>query len=90
MAGDKVGGGQAASSLIENGTSNIEVGVDADEIVVMGTAFLLAYRKPLALPHLVVTRSRMAATATAPAMIAFRAQAFEAANDKARELGWIV
>jgi len=32
----------------------------------------------------------MAATATAPAMIAFRAQAFEAANDKARELGWIV
>jgi len=36
MAGDKVGGGQAALSLMEKGTSNLEVGVEADEIVVMG------------------------------------------------------
>jgi hypothetical protein len=75
---------------MEKSTINIRVGVEGDEIVVMGTAFLLAYRKPLELPHLVVTRSRVAANTTAPAMIAFRAQAFEAANSKARELGWIV
>jgi hypothetical protein len=72
---------------VEKSTTNIQVGVEGDEIVVIGTAFLLAYRKSSELPHLVVTRSRVAATASA--MIAFRAQAFEAANIKARELGWI-
>jgi hypothetical protein len=75
---------------MEKSTDNIQVGVEGDEIVVMGAAFLLAYRKPLDLPHLVVTRSRVAARATAPAMIAFRTQALDAANSKARELGWIV
>ena len=77
-------------SLMEKSTSNIQVGVEGDEIVVMGTVFLLAYRKPFDLPHLVLTRSRVAPTTAAPAIIAFRAQAFEAANSKARELGWIV
>ena len=77
-------------SLMEQSTSSIQIGVEGDEIGVMRAAFLLAYRKPSDLPHLVVTRSRVAATATAPAMIAFRAQAFEAAKTKARELGWIV
>ena len=77
-------------SLMEKSTSNNQGGGEGDEIVVMGTVFLLAYRKPFDLPHLVLTRSRVAPTTAAPAMIAFRAQAFEAANSKARELGWIV
>ena len=74
---------------MEKSISNVRVDVEGEEIVVMGTAFLLAYRKPLDLPHLVVTRSRVAATTTAPAIIAFRAQALEAAKAKARELGWM-
>jgi hypothetical protein len=60
-----------------------------DEIVVTkpGTAFLLGYRKSAGEPRLVLTRSRVSPAAS---ISEFRAQAFQAAASKARELGWIV
>jgi len=59
-----------------------------DEIVVTkpGTAFLLGYRKSAEEPRLVLTRSRVSPAAS---ISEFRAQAFQAAASKARELGWI-
>ena len=71
---------------------DIEVAVEDDEIVVTkrGTAFLLAYRKSVEGPRLVLTRSWMSPNVFTPAISAFRAEAFAAANAKARELGWIV
>ena len=68
---------------------NIQVQVEDDEIVVTkhGTAFLLGYRKSTEEPRLVLTRSRVSPAAS---ISEFRAQAFQAAASKARELGWIV
>ena len=72
-------------------TGGISVEVVGGEIVVteLGTTFLLAYRKSAEEPRLVLRPSRIPPT-TASLRSAFRAQAWQAANDKARELGWIV
>jgi hypothetical protein len=66
--------------------------VEEDEIVVTkpGTNFLLAYRKSVDQPRLVLTRSWMTLTPASRAINEFRALAFQAAVTKARELGWIV
>jgi hypothetical protein len=71
---------------------NFHVELDGDEIVVSkpGTDFLLAYRKRPDSPNLVLTRSWEKPTVTSPEISEFRAQAFQAAVAKARELGWIV
>ena len=68
---------------------NIQVQVEDDEIVITkpGTAFLLGYRKSAEEPCLVLTCSRVSPVAS---ISEFRAQAFQAAASKARELGWIV
>ena len=65
--------------------------VMGDEIVVTkpGTTFLLAYRKSVEEPRLVLRRSRIPPT-TSSIRSAFRARAFQAAVNKARELDWIV
>jgi hypothetical protein len=55
----------------------------------LGTTFLLAYRKSADEERLVLRRSRIPPTTTS-LRSAFRAQAWQAANDKAPELGWIV
>jgi hypothetical protein len=70
--------------------SEVKVDLESDEIVVTkpGTTFLLAYRKAVDEPRLVLTRSRMPPTTASPAS-EFRAQAWQAANERARELGWI-
>jgi hypothetical protein len=72
-------------------TGEISVDVVGEEIVVTkpGTTFLLAYRKSVEKPRLVLRRSRIPPTTTS-IRNAFRANAYQAANDKARELGWIV
>jgi hypothetical protein len=72
-------------------TGEIRVYVVGEEIVVTkpGTTFLLAYRKSVEEPRLVLRRSRIPPTTTS-IRNAFRANAYQAANDKARELGWIV
>ena len=71
-------------------TGEISVEVVGGEIVVtkLGTTFLLAYRKSAEEPRLVLRRSRIPPT-TDSLRSAFRVQAWQAANDKARELGWI-
>jgi hypothetical protein len=70
---------------------DITVELIGDEIVVTKprTTFLLAYRKSIEEPRLVMTGSSMG-KASPSAMHSFRAQAFQAANAKARELRWIV
>jgi hypothetical protein len=70
----------------------LEVELIGAEIVVTkpGTDFWIAYAKPLDEPQLVMTRSWIPPTTSSPTIAEFRAQAREVANDKARELGWIV
>ncbi len=69
----------------------IEVELIGQEIVVTkpGTTFLLAYRKSVEEPRLVLRRSRIPPTTTS-IRNAVRANAYQAAVAKARELGWIV
>jgi hypothetical protein len=73
-------------------SAELHVEIEDDEIVVTkpGTRYLLAYRKLIDQPRLVLTRSWMGPTITAPGISEFRAKAFQAAVQKARELGWIV
>ena len=70
---------------------NIEVKFDGEEIIVTkpGTDFMLAYRKRSDTPTLKLTRSWVGPHITSPAVNKFRAQAFQAAVAKSRELGWI-
>jgi hypothetical protein len=51
---------------------------------------MLAYRKRPNRPNLVLTRSWVEPNVTSTAISEFRAHAFQAAVNKARELGWIV
>jgi hypothetical protein len=69
----------------------MRVDVEDDEIVVtkLGTSYMLAYAKPRRNSLLFVKRSWVTADAASPAISEFRAQAFHAALEKARELGWI-
>jgi hypothetical protein len=66
--------------------------LDGNEIVVTkpGTLLLLAYQKSVDEPRLVLTRSSISRTLSTTAITEFRAQAFQAAVAKARELGWVV
>jgi hypothetical protein len=74
--------------------ATLHVEIEDDEIVVTkrGTRLLVAYRKSVdqPRPRLVITRCWMGPTTTAPGINEFRAQAWQAAVAKARELGWIV
>ena len=65
---------------------------DGHEIIVTrpGTDMMTAYRKRPDSPNLALTRSWLDLTTTSPAVSEFRAEAFQAAVAKARELGWIV
>ena len=67
-------------------TGEISVDVVGEEIVVTkpGTTFLLAYRKSVEEPRLVLRRSRIPPT-TVSIRSAFRAHAYQAAVIKARE-----
>ena len=70
---------------------NIEVKFDGEEIIVTkpGTDFMLAYRKRPESQTLKLTRSWVNPHTTSPAVNEFRAQAFQVAVSKSRELGWI-
>ena len=70
----------------------LRVDLEGDEIVVRksGTTLLLAYTKSVEQPRLVLTRSCIKPTRVSPSVGEFRAQAFQAAVNRARELGWIV
>ena len=71
---------------------DLEIKFDGTEIIVTrpGTDFMLAFRKASDRPNLVLTRSWEQPTVTSPEISEFRAQAFQLAVSKARELGWIV
>jgi hypothetical protein len=75
-----------------SGAGEIQLDVEDDEIVVTKpeTRYLLTYRKSVDQQRLVMTRSWMKGTIASPARSEFRAQAIQAAVEKARELGWIV
>jgi hypothetical protein len=69
---------------------DLHVELDGDEILVTspGTDFLLAYRKTPDRQNLELIKSWPLVTSRA--VSEFRALAFQAAVDKARELGWLV
>ncbi len=69
---------------------NLHVELDGDEIVVTKpeTDMMTAYRKAPDRPNLVLTPSWLGPTVSSPAISGFRAQAFQAAVAKARELGF--
>jgi hypothetical protein len=71
---------------------DLHVKFDGQEIIVTrpGTDMMTAYRKAPDRPNLILTRSWEKPTVMSPEISEFRAQAFQAAVAKARELGWIV
>jgi hypothetical protein len=71
---------------------DLKVELAGNEIVVTrpGTDMMVAYRKTSDKPTLLITRTWLPRTETTPEASRFRAFAFQAAIDKARELGWIV
>ena len=72
-------------------TVRLRVEVEDDDIVVTlpGTTFRVIYRKPYEAPGLVAFGVRDDEDAGI-SQIDFLARAWRVANDKARELGWIV
>ena len=73
----------------------LQVVVNGTSITVTkpGTNFAVTYQKRFANPHLVLTHTSITESGPAPvreAIHQFRARAFHAAVDKARELGCIV
>ena len=65
---------------------DLEVEVDGDLIVVseLATRFIAIYARPTAMPQLILRKR------TESDDYELFARAWQAANDKARELGWIV
>jgi hypothetical protein len=76
----------------DEAASDLAITVKGNSITVakFGTDFYVTYENRPKNPHLVLTRSWVAATVTSPTISEFRARAFQAAVAKARELGWIV
>jgi hypothetical protein len=82
-----------SDQVVQDGLSgDVHVAVEAGAITVTkpGTNYSVTYSKPENSPHLVLTKSWLEPRVTTPAVSEFRARAFQAAVDKARELGWIV
>lgn len=78
-------------ALIEADAGKVEVVHDSIVVTLPGTSFRVVYRKPKTEPGLVATeivhdpRARSLAQQTE-----FLANAWQMANEKARQLGWIV
>ncbi len=70
---------------------DLHVRVQGGDITVTlpGTDYTVTYKQWTALGHLVMTYSSFDLHLTTPSVSKFRARAWQAANDKARELGWI-
>jgi len=72
------------------GDPHVEVH-DGDIIVLPGTSYRVVYQKGADMPWLMATsRSGRWEQGTPMTIIEFHASARKLANDKARELGWIV
>ena len=72
--------------------AEISVEVQDDSIIVTmpGTDFAVTYEKRADTPNLVLTQTWIAPHIRSESISEFRAQAFQAAVAKARELDWIV
>ena len=81
--------GRGRRARMARDTLNVVVDGTSITVTVPGTDFAVTYQKRFANPHLVLTRSWVAASIDSPAISEFRARARQAAMDKARELGWI-
>jgi hypothetical protein len=72
----------------------LHVEVQGDDIVVSlpGTSYVVTYYRAMAFPQQLLTKSYSGREDQAAPMTQteFRARAWKAAHDKARELGWIV
>ena len=72
----------------------LSVEVQGDDIVVSlpGTSYVVTYYRARAFPQQLLTKSHSGREDQDAAMTQaeFHARAWKAANDKARELGWIV
>lgn len=69
---------------------SVEVRGKSITVMMPGTDFAVTYKKRLDAPNLILTQTWVGHATTSPAVSQFRARAFQAAVDKARELGWIV
>ena len=71
-----------------------ELNVEVDETRITDsmpdTRFWVTYQKKFGNRHLVLIGSWLEPNVTTPEVAAFRTRALPAANDKAREFGWIV
>ena len=72
--------------------AELDMRVEGNSIIVAkpDSDMWVIYEKSEESPDLVLTGSWLNTWETAPAIAEFRAQAFQAAIAKARELGWIV
>jgi len=70
----------------------LKVEADGTRITVSmpDTRFWVTYQKKFGNQHLVLIGSWLELNVSTPEVGAFRTRALQAANDKARELGWIV
>ena len=68
---------------------NVEVDGTRITVSVPDTRFWVTYQKKFGNQHLVLIGSWLEPNVSTPEVVAFRTRALEAANDKARELGWI-
>jgi hypothetical protein len=73
---------------------SLSVEVQGDDIIVTlpGTSYVVTYYRAAAFPQQLLTKSNSGREAQGAPMTQaeFHARAWKAANDKARELGWIV
>ncbi len=68
---------------------NVEVDGTRITVSVPDTRFWVTYQKKFGNQHIVLIGSWLEPNVSTPEVVAFRTRALEAANDKARELGWI-
>jgi hypothetical protein len=73
--------------------SDLKVSVEGKRVTIAkapDAGMWVTYEKAPSSPDLILTSTWLEPTTTSPSASKFRAQAFDAALAKARELGWIV
>ena len=93
MPGSKVGRRAAAVASVRSGSSELRVEVLGDEILVIlpATSYGVTYYKPTHSAHLLVKNFLPKIDRGAPmTQEKFLVRAWQAANEKAHELGWIM
>ncbi|MGB6195391.1 MAG: hypothetical protein WBF49_03505 [Methyloceanibacter sp.] len=93
MTGSEVGRRAGAIAPVRSGSSELRVEVLGDEIIVIlpATSYGVTYYKPTHSAHLLVKNFLSKIDRGAPmTQDKFLARAWQAANEKAHELGWII